>query len=494
MAEVSRALDEAEIAAAKGQLGLAQRLLEQSLDLGADPAEVHWRLGKLHAAAGHRGEAVDSFELAAHLRPDRHGAWLELSAIYLDLAQYDEALRTARCAAACPDADAASFSNLGMAARTLGLYAEAEQALRQALAMDAAHHAARVNLGLVLKDLGRIDEALAQFESVIADHPGDDEARWNLAVMRLARGDFRAGWRDYEKRWLQRGVTRRRFDFPSWDGTAPGDKTVLVFAEQGIGDEIMFASCIPDALRMGGRWILECSPRLQTLFQRSFPRIEVLPSPLDADAGWRDRLRRVDLQAPAGSLPRLLGREAGTFPAHAGYLHADPARVAAWKERLDALGPGLKIGVSWRGGDPRTGRQTRSIELPRFAPLFALRGCRFVSIQYGEVQDECAAARREFGMPFPHWPEAQADFDATAALVSALDLVVTVTTAAVHLGGALGKRVWVMVPVSPEWRYGLSGEGMPWYPGARLFRQSAPLDWAPVIERIARELRVLAGG
>jgi tetratricopeptide (TPR) repeat protein len=409
------------------------------------------------------------------------------------VAQYDRALRAARSATSCAGAGAASFSNLGLAARFLGLYAESERALRKALALDPANHPARVNLGLLLKDLGRVDEAIAQFESVIADDPDDEEVRWNLALVRLASGDFRAGWGDYEKRWMQRDALKRRFDFPAWSGAAPAGKTVLVFAEQGLGDEIMFASCIPDAVRMGGRWVLECSPRLHALFQRSFAQVEVLPSPLDATADWRKRLRHVDLQVPVGSLPRLLGRDAGTFPGHEGYLRPEPSRVAAWKGALTSLGPGLKVGICWRGGDPRTGRRTRSLELEQLAPLLRLKGCQFVSLQHGEAEAECEAVPRELGVALAHWPEAQADFDQAAALVAALDLVVTVTTAAVHLAGALGKRAWVLVPVSPEWRYGLGGERMPWYPSVRLFRQVAPLDWQPVIQRIVGELQALAG-
>ncbi len=493
LADGVRALDEALAAQSRGQAALAQELLERALDLGADAAEVHYRLGQLHAAAGRLDDAVDSFELAAHLRPEFHAALLGLSAAYLGMARHEEALDTARAASACAGADAASHSNLGLAARYLGLYQESESALRAALALDPRNHAARVNLGVLLKDLGRADEAIAQFEAVIADHPDDDDARWNLAVTRLAGGEFRAGWPDYEKRWLQRDARRRGFDFPLWDGSDPGGRTVLVCAEQGLGDELMFASCLPDAMRRGGRWVLECSPRLRTLFQRSFPQAEILPFPLNESGRWRERLKHVDLQVAAGSLPGLLGRESGTFPAHAGYLRADPGRAAAWKARLDALGAGLKVGVSWRGGDPRTGSRTRSMDLAQLAPLFALKACRFVSIQYGQVEEECEGARREFDVPLPHWPEAQADFDQTAALVSALDLVVTVTTAAVHLAGGLGKPAWVMVPASPEWRYGLRGERMPGYPSVRLFRQDAPLDWAPVVERIARQLRALAG-
>lgn len=492
--EASPAVASAREAAVRGDLSAAQAHLERALDLGADPAEVHLLQGRLHAAAGRMQDAIDAFELAHHFRPEAPEAGLELSAAYLRLARFDDALEAARAATRCAGAGPAAFSNLGLAARAQGRYDEAEQALRRALALDAANLPARVNLGLVLKDLGRIDEAVAGFEAILADHPEDGEARWNLAVLRLARGEYRRGWEDYGQRWRQRDALARHFDFPAWDGTPPGDRIVLVYAEQGLGDEIMFASCIPDAMRRGGRWIVECSPRLQGLFRRSFPGADVRASPLDAGPGWRERLGRVDLQVAAGSLPGLLGREAGAFPAHTGYLRADPERAAAWKGRLARLGPGLKVGLSWRGGDPRTGRRVRSIELAQLAPVLAARGCRFVSLQYGDAAAECDEARRALGAPLAHWPEALADLDETAALVGALDLVVTVTTAVVHLSGALGAPAWVMVPASPEWRYGLSGERMPWYPSVRLLRQERALEWEPLIGRVARELAALATG
>jgi ADP-heptose:LPS heptosyltransferase len=193
-----------------------------------------------------------------------------------------------------------------------------------------------------------------------------------------------------------------------------------------------------------------------------------------------------------GSLPGLLGRTQGTFPVHDGYLLADPARKAAWRERLAALGPGLKVGLSWRGGTWNTRNLSRSIPLRDLAPRLDRGPITLVSVQYGDHARELAELRGAQGTIVHHWQEAVDDYEETAALVSALDLVISVQTAVVHLAGAIGARAWALIPMRPEWRYLERGEVMPWYPSVRLFRQSAVGTWLPVIERVADQLSQLA--
>jgi ADP-heptose:LPS heptosyltransferase len=196
-----------------------------------------------------------------------------------------------------------------------------------------------------------------------------------------------------------------------------------------------------------------------------------------------------DVRVPIGSLPRFLRKEGGAFPRHTGYLTADAQRVAAWRDRLDALPGRKKVGLSWRGGLATTRRSVRSIELPQWLGLLKNEGVAFVSLQYGEPGGEIEALVREHGVVVHHWPEAIDDYDETAALVTALDIVVSVQTAIVHLAGALGKPVWALIPHVAEWRYGAAGEGMPWYPSVRLFRQARASDWDGVLARVADDLR-----
>ena len=197
----------------------------------------------------------------------------------------------------------------------------------------------------------------------------------------------------------------------------------------------------------------------------------------------------IDLQIPMGSLPGLFRNSWDEFPRHGGYLRADPDRVAYWRARLDALGPGPKIGLSWRGGVAATRRHLRCIELEQLLPVMELPAT-FVSLQYGDCADDLSRLRLQHGRSLTHWQDALDDYEETAALTCALDLVISVCTAVIHLAGALGRPVWVLVPAIAEWRYMNRGERLPWYPSARLFRQTQPAVWESAIQRMAEQLSV----
>jgi ADP-heptose:LPS heptosyltransferase len=196
-----------------------------------------------------------------------------------------------------------------------------------------------------------------------------------------------------------------------------------------------------------------------------------------------------DHQVPIGSLPSHFRNRAQAFPEHCGYLKADASKVAAWAERLAALGPGVKIGLSWQGGVGHTGRLRRSLTLEQLLPLLRLPGMHFVSLQYTDVAAEIAEIAKRHGIQIHHWPEAIDDYDETAALVCALDQTLTVCTAIVHLTGALGRPATVMVPFGSDWRYGASSERMPWYPSVHLIRQRAIGDWSNVLQTVMQKLR-----
>jgi hypothetical protein len=188
-------------------------------------------------------------------------------------------------------------------------------------------------------------------------------------------------------------------------------------------------------------------------------------------------------------VPRILRSGPEHFPPHAGYLRADAERTAAWKARLAALGRGPKVGLSWQGGTQVSRAHLRSLSLERLLPVLRVPGVHFVNLQYTDSASERARLAQDHGIELVHWQEAIADYDETAALVAALDLTLSVCTALVHLAGALGKRVWVLTPFSPEWRYGYTGDRMVWYPEARLYRQARYGDWEPVIAAVAGQLK-----
>jgi hypothetical protein len=307
-------------------------------------------------------------------------------------------------------------------------------------------------------------------------------------MLRLSCAEFGAGWDDYEGRYDSDETPRRGFPFPDWDGGGFTGRAVLVYAEQGLGDEIMFANCLPDLIAEAGRVAVACDPRLAPLFVRSFPEASVFGAPRTAVHAWLDQAGAIDVQVAAGSLPRRYRRAAQDFPAHSGYLRADSGRVRHYRERLAALGPGRKVGLAWRGGLVRTRRAVRSIEPGLLAPLLARRDLRFVSLQHGDVDEDLARMHSAGGRSPVHWPEVPADPDDAAALMAALDATITVCSSVVHLGGALGVRVLAMVPASPEWRYLRSGDRLPWYPSVEVVRQQRADDWAAVIECVTRRV------
>ena len=271
------------------------------------------------------------------------------------------------------------------------------------------------------------------------------------------------------------------------------DRTVLVYGEQGLGDEIMFASCLPDVIARVGRCVIDCSPKLERLFQRSFAGAAVHGGPqTGADLAWLHRLDPVDFQIAIGSLPQHFRNSLDEFPAHEGYLQADPGKIAAWRRKLAGL-PGVrKVGVSWRGGTKQTRQSVRSVPLDQWLPILSCKDIALVSLQYTDCSAELADLERNHGIRVYHWQEAIDDYDETAALVDALDLVISVQTAVVHLAGALGKPGWVMVSAVPEWRYPTTGATLPWYPSLRIFRQRTLGHWQDVIDQVAMELQRIA--
>ncbi|MCZ7565281.1 MAG: hypothetical protein M5U08_17110 [Burkholderiales bacterium] len=271
-----------------------------------------------------------------------------------------------------------------------------------------------------------------------------------------------------------------------WQGEDLADRGILVQPEQGVGDEILFASCLPDLIERAGRCVIQCDARLVSLYRHSFPRATVLGS---AESPADDMSRaRLDYHVPIASLPMYLRGTRAEFPRRESYLAGSVRRVAAWRRRLAGLGEGPWVGLSWRGGTARSRGPARSVPLAMLARALHASGVRWVSLQHDCTEAELAEIRQAHGVLIHRLPEALTDLAETAALMGALDLVITIDNTVAQLAGATGRATWAMLPFVPEWRYGVSGDSMPWYPAARLFRQSAPGAWGPVLEAVARAL------
>jgi hypothetical protein len=358
---------------------------------------------------------------------------------------------------------------------------------RKVLAFNPNDFAALSNLALSLYRCGCVGESIDIYRRALALGDEYPVLRASYGTALLAHGEFDAGWPEYEYGLLCDEREPRFQDLPRWQGESLDGKTLLVCAEQGLGDELMFASIMPEVIAEAAHCVIECDVRLMPIYQRSFPSATILRRRLPADDTAREA-PPVDLQVPVGSLPLYRRRHLADFPKHSGYLKVDPGRVAYWKKRLDELGQGMKVGLSWRGGLPKTGRDRRSIPLAEWLPILRMAGVQFVSLQYTDCKAELAEFEQVHGIRVTHWQEGIDDYDETAALVGALDQIVTVQTAIFHLAGALGRPVWGLIPIPAEWRYLQAGETVPWYPSARLFRQSVRGDWTNAVGQVEEAL------
>jgi tetratricopeptide (TPR) repeat protein len=433
-------------------------------------------------------EALESCERVLAMRPDFAEAYSNRGNTLRELQRFDEALESCeRALALRPDLAAAHF-NRGNALHELQRFEEALESHDRALTLRPDYAEALTNRGVALHELMRFDEALASYRRALAVRPDYAEAHYREAITRLLTGDFAGGWRKYEWRWriAQLAGAFRDFAQPLWAGSHEiAGKTVLLHAEQGLGDTLQFCRYVPLVAQRGARVIVEVQPPLAALLRalpgaaRVVERGEALPD--------------FDLHCPLLSLPLAFATRIDTIPAATPYLAAPADKVRAWRQRLgDRARP--RIGVVWAGGprpelpDANRVDRQRSLAFTQLAPIFQVEGCAFYSLQKG---DQAVRQLRESALRhrvIDH-TDALADFADTAALVENLDLVISVDTAVAHLAGALGKPLWLINRHNTCWRWLLDRDDSPWYPSARLFRQDATRRWDRLIGRVADSLR-----
>jgi len=380
---------------------------------------------------------------------------------------------------------AAYHSNLGTVLQAQGWLDEAATCYKRALALQPDLPEVHTNLGNILQAQNNLDEALECQERAVALNPLLAEPHYNLGQAQLLRENFESGWQNLEWRWQSKDhETPMRYPQPLWTGEKLASGRLLIWGEQGVGDEIMFAGLMPDAIRTGNRCLLDCDPRLQPLFARSFPGIDVLSGHVS-----EHDVARLDVAAhlPSGSLPSLFRASKEAFAATTSpYLIANPAERDRFRARY-ADGRRL-VGLAWFTKNQKTGRN-RSIDLSLLAPLFARSDIRWVSLQYGDhdaLQNQAAAASAPILMD--RSVDQFADIDVFAGQIAALDMVITIDNSTAHLAGALGVPAWVLLPFARDWRWLRARQDSPWYPTLRLFRQPQPGDWQSVVQEICDAL------
>ena len=457
--------------------------------LKGDPGSHHVynAIGAAHQKLGRRSEAIASYETAIQLDRTFVDAYSNLGVALLE-ADGSEAAESAlreglRLAPERPNL----HSNLAVALIKARRPAEAEAHLREALRLQPNYVEARKNLAVALSLEGRRPEALEQLELALALQPDAPRSHYDRALALLALGRFEEGWREAEWRWqvAEPIIVNRPFAGIEWRGEDFEGKTLLVYGEQGFGDMLHFCRYLPLAAARGGELHVETPPALERLYRLSFARDNLSIVPLASDFPGVGGVAECDYRLALLSLPFVFGTTLSTVPAEIPYLAADASEVALWERRLAEL-PWPRVGLVWAGSAANPRDPVRSLALARLAPLADVDGLSFISLQKGEAAAQAAAP--DAAIRLHDFAGELADFAATAALIQALDLVVGVDTAVVHLAGALGKPVWLLNRFETDWRWLVGREDSPWYPSLRIFRQPRLDDWESVIARVREEL------
>lgn len=424
-------------------------LMRKSIELRSDVAFFYLNLGTVHRSLGNYGDAVSAFKKAIELH-NFAGAWYGLGQTY------DKA----------------------------GDAANAMQAFRKTIEMDPNDAGGHLNLGVFTELEGRYDEADEMFRKALELKPDYPHAHVAMGVSLLRRRQLAEGWAHYEWRLRHPKFNSVKLDpaYPVWDGSDLNGRTIVVRAEQGVGDTMLFARFIPELLARGGHVVLQLQPALEMLFRQSDGYGTIVTS--------GDAMPLYDVQLPMMSLPKALGHTAlEQLATKAPYLTANPNDIETWRREL-AGETNLKVGLAWAGNPKNPNDKARSARLETLAALASVPEVTFYSIQYGAPAEQAKTPPE--GMKLVDLSSRLKDLTDTAAVLTQLDLLIAVDTAVVHLAGALGRPVWTLLPYVPDWRWFKDGQDTVWHSTMRLFRQTRLNDWTEPVGRVTDALRQLA--
>lgn len=478
---------------AGGDPKAAAAALERAVQLVPDHAGAHLNLGNALVDLGDMPAATRAFDIAAELTPESADAYLNWGDALARTGDDEAAVAVYEAGLGRAPEDTRLLTNIGNSLLNLHDAKAAIPLLETACRLQPADPTAQRNLANAWRLAGQPARAAAIFDELLDQSPGDAEASCLRAFARFTEGRFAEAWIDYRARWRSaHHEAPRPFHQPTWTGENLAGKTLLVWGEQAVGDELMFATMLAGAMADAGRVIVETEHRLQPLLARAFPDAEVVvrrdpPSPrlLDPD---------IDFQIAMGDLGALLRPDLAAFQQGRPYLKADPARAQILRDRYGALAGGRpRIGISWRSGVERAGNK-RSLDAAALASLIGGADVWWLSLQYGDIAADLACLTAA-GVAPPH-VDAGLDplesLDDLAAQIAGLDMVVSVANTTVHMAGALGRPTLALLPHVADWRWRATGESCHWYPTVRLLRQPGASDWAPVVTRAVLGIGALA--
>ncbi|HYD79827.1 MAG TPA: protein arginine N-methyltransferase [Paucimonas sp.] len=462
---------------------------ERALAILPDYPDAHNNLGYVLQKLNRLDEAEPHLRRALELVSNYADAFYNLGLVLQGRDKFEEAAQCFLRGIALDSNRSEPFNDLGRIYGTWGRFEDALASFERAIALVPNAVQYHNNRGAILEELGRYDEALKAYERAADLDPSYSTPRWNQAFLFLRQGILDRGWEKHELRF-EEGQVLMRFPFPMWDGSSLEDKTLLIFAEQGLGDEVLFASCFPDAIARAKHCIIECEPRLAPLFARSFPTATVVGSNR-MEIGWLFNMPKIDVQIAAGSLPRFLRPTLDSFPQAPAYLVPDPQRVEHWRSRLALLGPGMKIGICWRSGLAQGTRRKYYSDLSQWGEVFKIPGVHFVNLQYGECADELREAEERFGVSITAFPDIDLknDIDDSAALMASVDLMICASTAVSEIGAAVGVEQYLLKIYGKQWDLLGCTDRMPWHPSIRVFSQDTQGDWETQLAEVAEALK-----
>jgi len=469
------------IAADSGDAAEGRHVAERALAVDPSSGTAHYVMGRLHELEGGLPAAEASYRAALRLDPRHARAHNNLGCVLHMQGRLEEALACYRAAIELDPALPEARHNFASIARDADGIRHAAAGYRLQVQGNPRDADAWTNLGNALRELGQLDEAMDAFGRAIDAAPDHAEAHFSRSLLMLLRGDYATGWREHEWRWRLPAHAQqlRRFGSPIWDGGAIAGGTILLHAEQGLGDTLQFVRYAPLVAARCARVVLECQSGLATLMRGV--------RGVDQVIAQGDPLPRYDAHAPLMSLPAILGSTLESIPWDGPYVRAMHQGVEAPPPLAPANG--LRVGLAWAGRPEQWDDRKRSISLDMLAPLAEVPGVTFYSLQKGAGAEQ--AATPPPGMRLIDLNGVTRNFS-DASYVGQFDLVISVDTSVAHLAGAMGAPTWVLVAFAPDWRYHLGRDDNPWYPTMRLFRQPADGDWRGAIAAVAAALRALA--
>ncbi len=508
----------------------AVKYITRTIDYSPNDSMAWISLGNIHEQNSNNADAENCYRKALELDAKSVAACVNLGNMLKVQQKITEAVSCYKSFLSSNSDSADVLFNLAQLCQSEGLLPDAESYYRKAIAVDASHAASHNNLGLVLLLQNKFDQAIDKFKALIKSNPKNFDARRNLALayrecnelsqaeeelnnilkidpenviamqerslVVLQKGEFKRGWEDYEWRLKNSSSYSDFLPFPIWDGSDISNKSILLFPEQGVGDEIMFSSCVSDLAKVAKSVVLLCDARMKPIFERSFPDVTIVGQTKKYNLSnntveFIKELPTVDVQLSMASLPRYFRNEIDQFRSVAAeFLQADKLMVEKWSARYKVIGDELNVGISWRGGHISNTKLKRSIELEYWAEIFNSTNVQFINLQYGDCASDLQGVKESFGKTVNDWEDSDplVDMDDFAAKIKALDLVISIDNSTVHLAGSLGVVTWLMQPYSPDWRWLPEQTSSYWYSSIKQYRQSSAGNWKDMLNKVAADL------